>query len=1379
MKDYLNTTYKVIRAFSFRQNVMQLLLIIAALLVSQLVLAQTATKPTDGDGTEEKPYLISTAEELAWFRDEVNNNSKNTACAKLTDDIDMSTVCHAASDDQEELSWEPISTGNVDWKGTFDGNDKTISNLYINNRGDNLGLFGKIGAGVIKKFNVKSANVRGGNYGGILVGYAVGATIEKVYINENSAIECSGYMVGGIAGFFIGQIVNCTNNNASVKGLRDVGGICGYIKAYESFTAKIKKSANYGDVTGSAFEVGGISGKSENVVIEDCANYATIQGTYHVGGITGLIYGEKAQVKNVFTYGDVMASQDKVGLVIGAQYEIQQINIGGGQYYTDKTPEASITGLLVYNVEASLKSNGSVVEARAIGEGSGNADMTKGYTKEQISNGYATYMLNKNAGEGVEWKQIIFFDPYPKFGGIFIPIIPLGVVEISCKGDVVSGEFVNYYDHADSQFKLVHLNHTCHEKVPETCVTDGVIGYYECNDCHKIYPDEAMTEGEELSEEQLVISATGHSYGEDDVCSKCQKVMPVLSLGDNTIQIDRAFDDAPYTLFKFVVEKSGMLQVTGNFEAQYSDYQLALFDSDKQELSSATYSDNRISFTNNVEAGNYYLGLKEKDGNAIDWEQTLKLKFGELTVTLPEGMSGKGTKEDPFKIYTAEHLKWFANYVNGDDVTMPHLSACAKLMDNIDMSSVCHADTDETDDQNDELTWTPISPALDSYDVDFETEGWHGVFYGNCKTISNLYINYENEWSSNNVGFFGYISSGAIIMDLTLGKAKVINASYAHGNSLLVGRAHGATIQNVTVDEVSVLKGGNGAGSIVGIIIDTQVVDCKNYAAINGESYSVIGGICGYATSLKSSDSNGSDSGDSDSSTSASHNLIKHCVNYGVVFGDYSNGTGGIVGGFEAGVMEDCANYANVQGWVLVGGIAGSISGGTVKNVFTYGNVTIDNNGTGGLLAGACTNASANGCVVYNKDAKLIIDGSEVEARAFNGDDNFANGAENVLAFTAEEIKSGKLTYRLNDGLTDGSQAWYQKLGEGGDPYPVMGYIEGGTVYCLVGYHCDGTVNEDYLLTYNNEGVTRYDEPHDYQERLNDEGLYAMACSKCWAYENDKRTIKNFAGEGKDLEVTEEDGNYKVDQLTFTDAEPYESPVELQVEEMNYKRNFAGKAGKWQTLYVPFGFDCNDLSESYEMAAINNFHEYLLKDGNTKVVLEVKKLTSGTLQPLTPYLVRLKEGGDATQPFFKHNMVVKLIPSESRYLDCFSMTRYYKFTGVLQPQTEFTIEQDFVMGGGMLYKATSDASLSPQRWYLSATDRTSNGGSAEQLAILKSIAIQVVGEGTTTGIEDIYVSTDIEGVQSSRHGIYDLQGRKLSEEPTSGVYIKDGKKYVK
>lgn len=87
------------------------LLLIAALLVPQTLLAQTATQPSVGDGTADNPYQITSAEELAWFRDNVNNKTNQAACAKLMNDISMSSVCHAVGNGYDtELSWEPIGT---------------------------------------------------------------------------------------------------------------------------------------------------------------------------------------------------------------------------------------------------------------------------------------------------------------------------------------------------------------------------------------------------------------------------------------------------------------------------------------------------------------------------------------------------------------------------------------------------------------------------------------------------------------------------------------------------------------------------------------------------------------------------------------------------------------------------------------------------------------------------------------------------------------------------------------------------------------------------------------------------------------------------------------------------------------------------------------------------------------------------------------------------------------------------------------------------------------------------------------------------------------------------------------------------------------------
>lgn len=1343
----LDMKHQVERAISFRHSALQVLLAFAALLVPQLVLAQTATKPTDGDGTEEKPYFIRTAEELAWFRDEVNNNGNSTACAKLMEDIDLGSVCHAAIDGKEEVTWEPISTGNVEWKGTFDGNGKTISNLYINTAQENIGLFAKMGSGEIKNLNIQKAQIfNNGSSTGILVGNAVRATIRNVKTDSSCSVYNKGNNTGGIVGSSTGLIENC-ENFANVDAKNCTGGICGNVYNYPP--GKIKGCSNYGVVKGADQGVAGICGNLWGF-IEDCANYATVQGNSSVGGICGSF--SVGEIKNVFTCGNVEC-QKWGGLVIGYQAK----------------SGTSITGFLFYDKEATM--NGSAENVTAVSNAT-HFTLTKGLSREMLKKGVATMMLQQYAAEGVNWGQNLAEDAFPVLGSTD-KVYADGEVAYTCTGELM-GTLTNTIPNEQS-FKYAHTSAIHHETIVPSCLEDGVKEYYECNDCHMAFLDESMT----IEAGSLKIdSYPGHVYAEhSDKCSRCGQEIPVLKLGNNTIQIptnpfkqnwhDYAYRH--YHLLKFIAGRTGLLEANITINSEYRGFKFILFDQDKSKELKKDYFERNTKFEYDVEKGKtYYIGFRNVIGNAVEGDQTLTLALDGFTIETPEG---KGTEEAPFELCSSSHLKWFADYVNGKLDDAVHLDACAKLMNDIDLSSVCYP----ASDGKKEVTWEPISPAMDYYDVDFGMEGWHGIFDGNGKTISNLYINYEPMYPNDNVGFFSYVSSGAHIYNLTFSKAKVKNASNARGNSILVGRAHGAIIENIKVDGESVLEGGYGAGSIVGFIMDSQVRNCENHAAINGGSWSIMGGICGYASSQ-----NASDSGDSDSSTSASRNLIEHCINYGELSGYYSYGSGGIIGTLLAGTMENCANYANIQGWACVGGIAGSISGGTVKNVFTYGNVTIDSGGSGGLLASTCENSTAVGCVAYNKEAKLTVDGTEVETRAFGNDnDKFSEGAENLVAFTTEEIKSGKLTYMLNQGVTDGTQTWYQKLGEGGDVYPLMTPAEGSTVYCLKGYHCDGSLNEDYIQTYNNEGLTRYDEPHDYQEKKILQELYVMACGKCDAYENDQRTIKGFAGEGKDLVVTEEDGTYKVKQLTFTDAEPYVSPVEIEVEEMTYERNFSNKAGKWQALYVPFGFDCTDLSESYEVASINNFHEYLQKNGNEKVVLEVKKLTSGTLQPFTPYVIRLKEGADATLPLFKGGKTLTLLPPESRYIDCFSMTRYYKFTGVLQPKMEFTVDQDFVMNGGKLCKATSDARLSPQRWYLSATDRSSNGELIEQAVRVKSIDIQVVDEGAVTGIEDIYVATDIEGVQSSRQGIYDLQGRKLSVEPTSGVYIKDGKKYVK
>lgn len=477
--------------------------------------AWAQTKPSSGNGEVDSPYIITTAEELKWFRDEVNCG-RNNICAKIADNvevIDMSTVCHAADKSQnlEEVSWEPIGNTTNRYMGTFDGNNKTITNLYINANQEYSGLFGYTFISTIKNLTFVNANVTNTNsFTGILVGYGYGGTYQNIMTSTSCEVN-GGDGTGGIAGKLAGNAYNCVNY-ATVQGKEQVGGL---FSSYDSSTS-ITACANYGKVTASSLWVGGLVGYFNSGTIQDCANYGDVKGTNHVGGMAGFVSSGKIQ--NVFSYGNVSAtnSTQYIGMAFGS---------GSG----------TTEGMVAYYSGAKLTVNGQEKDVKAFGSGTPSEDNATGFTEAQLKSGVVAYQLHQNASSEAKWGQNLANDGdiYPVIGSEHTVYADNSLV--NCKtNEKISGSFTN--NPSSSAIRYKHGTTIHHAAANATCTEAATKEYWQCQDCQRIYSDCQLTvELTDVTDAEH--PALGHNYNEDGYCDRCKHYVAVKPSEENGVYL--------------------------------------------------------------------------------------------------------------------------------------------------------------------------------------------------------------------------------------------------------------------------------------------------------------------------------------------------------------------------------------------------------------------------------------------------------------------------------------------------------------------------------------------------------------------------------------------------------------------------------------------------------------------------------------------------------------------------------------------------------------------------------------------------------------------------------------------------------------------------
>jgi len=235
----------------------------------------------NGNGTQGSPYLIENAKHLAYLTYLVNNGVGANADRTVGVNTYYKMMINIDLNGSQSFQWTPIgyhnsTTDHYYFGGHFDGNGKTIANLFINSTTvQHGGLFGLVNGGSIRNVGVIGnsliqVNFPGPNsFAGAIIGFSFGnVTLEKVY-NNKGVVSSNGYS-GGIIGYSNATTINNCYNTGGSLSYYFSGGIVGY----SNDISTINNCYNTGEIGSGIFNTysGGIVGSGSIITISNCYN---------------------------------------------------------------------------------------------------------------------------------------------------------------------------------------------------------------------------------------------------------------------------------------------------------------------------------------------------------------------------------------------------------------------------------------------------------------------------------------------------------------------------------------------------------------------------------------------------------------------------------------------------------------------------------------------------------------------------------------------------------------------------------------------------------------------------------------------------------------------------------------------------------------------------------------------------------------------------------------------------------------------------------------------------------------------------------------------------------------------------------------------------
>ncbi len=315
-----------------------------------IIVANPSASAPSGSGTSGDPYLISNLAELSYLCQNLSDTNYwasgvyikqtadiNASSTQYWDDADDNDDGDKYNDPNDATStgnnegFSPIGNASDYYYGQYDGNNKTLANIYMDRSGTVLGIFGKISNASITDLTVSNANISltlTDHFGAILVANCFRSTIDNVNVSggELSVIGASYGTVGAFAGYIYGATVQNSTTSASVvyegTGL-GIGGFVGTVFETGTPWHLILNCSVSGNVTitGAAARFGGFAGTlsgsggstsqcyaNNNISAPDantgggfvgyhssptynCYSTSNVSGDFWVGGFVGALYG--------------------------------------------------------------------------------------------------------------------------------------------------------------------------------------------------------------------------------------------------------------------------------------------------------------------------------------------------------------------------------------------------------------------------------------------------------------------------------------------------------------------------------------------------------------------------------------------------------------------------------------------------------------------------------------------------------------------------------------------------------------------------------------------------------------------------------------------------------------------------------------------------------------------------------------------------------------------------------------------------------------------------------------------------------------------------------------------------------------------------------